>query len=142
VIAADYGPDVELIDQALAKVFSNYAVDASRLAIGGFSDGASYALSLGLINGVLFRHIIAFSPCFMAPSRQTDAPRIFISHGTRDTVLPIEQCSRRLVPRLQRAGYDVTYREFDGPHTVPAEVAREAVNWYLSAGGATRSPAA
>jgi phospholipase/carboxylesterase len=144
VLAAGYGPDVQLIDQALAQIFASYAVDPSRLAVGGFSDGASYALSLGLINGVLFRHIIAFSPGFMAPSEQSGAPRIFISHGTRDTVLPIEQCSRRLVPRLARAGYDVTYREFDGPHTVPAEIVREAVNWYLSAGDsrpATGSPA-
>jgi phospholipase/carboxylesterase len=144
VLAGGYGPDVELIDQALAQIFASYAVDPSRLAVGGFSDGASYALSLGLINGVLFRHIMAFSPGFMAPCEQSGAPRIFISHGTRDTVLPIEQCSRRLVPRLERAGYDVTYREFDGPHAVPAEIVREAVNWYLSAGDsrpATGSPA-
>jgi phospholipase/carboxylesterase len=51
-------------------------------------------------------------------------------------VLPIEQCSRRLVAQLQRARYDVTYREFDGPHTVPADIAREAVCWYLGAADA------
>jgi hypothetical protein len=33
-------------------------------------------------------------------------------------VLRIDYCSRRLVPRLQAQGYGVTYREFDGPHTV------------------------
>src|SRR4051794_4330148 len=31
-----YGPDVALLDQALAYVFGQYAVDPSRLAIGGF----------------------------------------------------------------------------------------------------------
>ncbi len=31
----------------------------------GFSDGASYALSLGVPNGDLFTHIVAFSPGFM-----------------------------------------------------------------------------
>jgi predicted esterase len=134
VIAGGYGPDVELIDRALAQIFANYAVDPSRLAIGGFSDGASYALSLGLTNGLLFSHIIAFSPGFMAPSQQADAPRIFITHGIRDAVLPIEKCSRQIVPRLERANYDVTYREFDGPHTIPAAIAREAVNWYLTTG--------
>jgi len=39
-------------------------------------------------------------------------------------------CSRRLVPGLRRAGYDVTYREFDGPHTVPLELSREAADWF------------
>jgi predicted esterase len=134
VLRGGYGPDVKLIDQALAQIFATYTVDPSRLAIGGFSDGASYALSLGLTNGALFRHIIAFSPGFMAPSQLTDAPRIFISHGTHDTVLPIEKCSRRLVSQLERANYDVTYREFDGPHTIPAAIAREAMDWYLTTG--------
>jgi predicted esterase len=57
---------------------------------------------------------------------------MFISHGTHDQILPIDQCSRRIVPELQRAKYDVSYREFDGPHTVPAEIAREAVDWLTS----------
>ena len=131
VIADDYGVDVELIDQALEYTFERFAVDKSRVAVGGFSDGASYALSLGLINGELFSHIIAFSPGFMAPTRQTGKPHIYISHGVNDRVLPIERCSRRIVPQLKRAGYEVLYREFDGPHTVPADVADEAVQWFI-----------
>ena len=97
----------------------------------GFSDGASYALSLGLTNGDLFTHVLAFSPGFMAPRKRRGKPRLFLSHGTRDRVLPIDPCSRRIVPQVRRAGYDVTYREFDGPHTVPDEIAREAVDWFL-----------
>jgi predicted esterase len=46
-----------------------------------------------------------------------------------DLVLPIARCSRRIVPNLQRAGYDVRYREFVGPHTVPAKYAQEAASW-------------
>lgn len=130
IITGAYGPDVALIDRALAEVFARYAIDTQHLAIGGFSDGASYALSLGIANGQVFSHIIAFSPGFMAPSRQEGAPRIFISHGTRDAVLPINRCSRVLVPRLKRAKYNLEYREFDGPHTVPAEIARDAMAWF------------
>jgi predicted esterase len=131
VLLDEYGPDVELIDKALALTFSRYAVDPERVAIGGFSDGASYALSLGIMNGELFRHVLAFSPGFAAPASQEGSPRIYISHGTRDAVLPIDRCSQRIVPRLKRAGYDVLYREFEGPHTVPQEIAREAVLWFL-----------
>jgi predicted esterase len=53
---------------------------------------------------------------------------VFVSHGTRDDVLPIDRTSRRIVPALRDDGYDVTYREFDGGHVVPPEVAREAVD--------------
>lgn len=132
VIVSDYGPDMSFIDRALSQTFSRYAIDSHHVAIGGFSDGASYALSVGITNGDLFNHILAFSPGFMAPAAQVGAPRCFISHGKGDTVLPIDRCSRRIVPQLQRAGYDVVYQEFDGPHTVPRAIAREAVAWFMA----------
>jgi predicted esterase len=131
MIASDYGADVEFIDRVFEYTFERYAIDKSRLAVGGFSDGASYALSLGVINGDLFSHVIAFSPGFMAPTKQTGKPRFYISHGTHDSVLPIERCSRRLVPQLKRAGYEVIYREFEGPHTIPPDITREAVQWFI-----------
>jgi phospholipase/carboxylesterase len=132
VILGGYGPDVAFIDRALAQVFGRYAVDPTRIAIGGFSDGASYALSLGLTNGDLFTHVLAFSPGFLAPAAQRGWPRLFIAHGLRDDVLPIDACSRRIVPKLDRAEYEVCSREFDGPHTVPPEIALEAVDWFLA----------
>ena len=67
VIWNDYGTDVEQLDGALDSIFSRYTIDPDKIAVGGFSDGATYALSLGLTNGDLFRHIIAFSPGFMRP---------------------------------------------------------------------------
>jgi phospholipase/carboxylesterase len=130
VIMRAYGADVAVLDRALAHVFGHYNVDTSRLLIGGFSDGASYALSLGVINGNLFNHIAAFSPGFIAPTQATGSPRIYISHGTNDTVLPIERCSRRIVPRLQEARYDVVYHEFDGGHTILPDVIMEARTWF------------
>lgn len=130
VIADDFGPDVDFIDALLTETFDRCFVDPSRIAVEGFSDGASYALSLGISNGDLFTHIIAFSPGFLRPSRQQGRPRIFMSHGVRDTVLPINQCSRRIVPQLQQAGYDITYEEFDDGHTVPRSIAASAVAWF------------
>lgn len=130
VIRSGYGPDVAFLDRALAQTFARCAVDPERVAAGGFSDGASYALSIAVTNGDLFRHVLAFSPGFLAPAGTRGTPRFFISHGTRDEVLPIQSCSRRIVPRLRSAGYEVLYREFDGPHTVPPEIVREALSWF------------
>ena len=31
------------------------------------------------------------------------------------------------------AGYDVDYREFDGGHTIPADIAREGMRWAADA---------
>lgn len=131
VIRGGYGPDVAFIESALDRVFRLHAVDPERIAVAGFSDGASYALSIGITNGALFKDILAFSPGFMAPTGQSDLPRIFISHGVHDEVLPIDPCSRRIVPRLTRAGYDVEYQEFDGGHVVPPGMVERAVARFL-----------
>lgn len=128
IIRGGFGPDIGALDRALSLVYDHLAIDPGRVVLSGFSDGASYALSLGLINGDLFSHILAFSPGFVVPGRRHGRPTVFISHGVADTVLPIERCSRRIVPVLQRDGYDVRYREFDGGHDVPADVLTEAAD--------------
>ena len=125
-----FGADAAFLDTALARVFAGCAVDPTRVTLGGISDGATYALALGLLNGDLFTGMVAFSPGFLAASSQNGVPRIFISHGTGDEILPIDRCSRRLAPAMQRAGYEVVYREFDGGHTVPAEIAQAAMDWF------------
>jgi phospholipase/carboxylesterase len=127
VIRTELGPDVARIDRALASVFAAYTIDPARVAIGGFSDGASYALTLGQANGELFQTILAFSPGFEAAPRRQGKPRVFISHGTTDKILPIDRTSRRLVARLEKRGLEVEYVEFDGGHAVPDEAARSAL---------------
>lgn len=132
VIEGGYGPDIEAVDASLRWVFARLDVDPARLAASGFSDGASYALSLAVANGDLFPQAIAWSPGFVSAPVEQGRPRIFISHGVRDQVLPIDRCSRRLVPRLRDAGYEVEYIEFDGPHTVPPELVDRALEWLLA----------
>jgi phospholipase/carboxylesterase len=126
------GPDVAFIDAALEQTFARHHVDPSRVAIAGFSDGASYALSLGIANAALFTHVLAFSPGFVRAPEPGGMPRIFVSHGERDTVLPIEPCSRRIVPRLERQGFTVRYEEFADGHAVPPTIAAAAVAWMLA----------
>jgi len=131
-IAGSFGPDVEFLNRALKRVFETVAIDATRIAVGGFSDGATYAISLGLINGDLCRRVVGFSPGFVVEGTPQGKPRFFISHGTRDHILPIDRCGRVVVRDLKARGYDVTFREFDGDHEVPAEVAREGLRWVAT----------
>lgn len=126
-----FGADVDFIDHALARAFEQCLIDERRVAIEGFSDGGSYALSLGLRNTELFTHVIAFSPGFVKLPPCIGRPRVFISHGASDLILPPARCSHRIVPRLEEDGYSVTYREFPGGHVVPTEIAAAAVEWLL-----------
>lgn len=130
IVRGRWGRDVERIDQALTRVFATYRLDPGRLAISGFSDGASYALSLGLANADLFTHVIAFSPGFLVATPRVGTPRTYIAHGRSDTVLPIDRTTRRIVPRLRAADIPTEVHEFDGAHTVPAGIAEDALRWF------------
>jgi phospholipase/carboxylesterase len=126
------GPDSEFLAVAFQSTIARCAVDRSHLALAGLSDGASHVLSLGIANGDLFGHLMAFSPGVMRPPDARGKPRIFISHGTNDTTMPIDDTSRVFVPRLRTLGYEVTYREFDGGHTLPQDVGHEAFTWLAA----------
>jgi phospholipase/carboxylesterase len=133
-IRGDFGEDVAFLDRALEHVFARLPVDPARVAVAGFSDGASYGLSLGLANGDLFPQVVACSPGFVIQAPAHGRPRLFFSHGTSDQVLPIDRCSRVIVPRLRSMGYDVTFREFDGRHELPAGIVTEALRWMSTTG--------
>jgi phospholipase/carboxylesterase len=126
------GPDIEAVNHALHWAFDRFLIDPERISVAGFSDGASYALALGLANGDVFGATVALSPGFI-PGVQpvVGGSRVFVSHGTGDTVLPIDRCSRRIVQVLREEDYDVTYEEFEGGHVIPPRIAERACRWML-----------
>jgi phospholipase/carboxylesterase len=129
IILGEFGPDGEFLKAAFQQTLRRCAVDTRRLAIGGHSDGGSYALSFGIGVGDEFQHIMAMSPGVMTPFAARGKPKVFVSHGRSDTTMPIDDTSRKFVPRLRGLGYDVTYREYDGRHGVPPEVVAEGFEW-------------
>jgi phospholipase/carboxylesterase len=133
-ILGDWDPDLDFLQIAMRQAQTRCAVDRDRIWLGGFSDGASFSLSLGISYGNIFRRVYAGSPGLMQPIAANGKPPIFISHGTQDTTMPIEQTSRRFVPRLKTLGYDVTYREYEGRHTLPPEILRAVVEWLAASG--------
>lgn len=123
------GPDVAGLDARLAEVMAAY--DVRRVALAGFSDGGSYALSLGLANGDLVEEVLAFSPGFLAPPGRIGRPHVWVSHGRADAVLPVDVCGRKVVAQLRAAGYVVEYVEFDGGHVVTPELVASGVQTWL-----------
>lgn len=125
----------------MEQAFVRCAIDRNRLAIGGFSDGASYALSLGLTNGDEFKYIIAFSPGYIVKShgrgrsgpKGVEIPLVYIAHGTGDNDLPIGSTSRIFVSQLRKNGYKVEFDEFSGAHHASHQVADRAMNWLTAA---------
>ena len=131
LIIRDYfGPDVDFINASLQTAFTRVRVDPARICSSGFSDGATYSLSLGLTNGDLFTRIAAYSPGFLETFTNRGQPEFFITHGRQDQVLPVE-LSHNIVEQLRTAGYQVDYREFDGQHALSLSLTRASFEWMV-----------
>jgi predicted esterase len=128
-IRGNYAHDVTYIDAALERVFSMCDVDPLKIGIAGFSDGATYSIGLGRINGDLFRRVVAFSPGFLLPATDAWKPPIYITHGSSDPVLPYDLTSQVIIEQLGAIGYDITFRPFTGGHWIPIAHVTEALRW-------------
>jgi len=131
IVIGGNGPDLLRLNQALAKVSSHYFIDPDHFGFAGFSDGGSYSLSNGITNGDLITHVIVFSGGFMSVFMQEGEPKIFIAHGLSDEQLPIETSGRPHAEKLKAAGYDVTFLEFNGNHSIQPPIVELAVEFFL-----------
>lgn len=131
VVIGGHGPDLQRLDRALSTVAAHFRLDPTRLAFAGFSDGGSYALSLGLTNGDVASHVIGLSAGFMNTFSQAGAPRVFLGHGRADRQLPIETSAHPHAKRLLDSGYDLTLQPFDGDHVIVPWVVGRAIDFFL-----------
>lgn len=126
-LTLDYGPDIQGLDDALGWMFEHYPIDPARIALSGFSDGATYALAVGRANGGLFRTVIAYSPGGLLPVLPVGNPQLVVTHGRADPVLPFRTTNEVIVPWLQAHGYDVRFEPFEGGHVMPRQVMEREV---------------
>lgn len=127
----EFGADTGRVNDSLAALFAQFTIDPERIAIAGFSDGASYALSLGPRNQQLFTHIMAFSPGGVAPFSDAAKAKVFVSHGTKDPVLAFANTADGIVPGFRSAGFAVEFVTFDGQHQFREQEIAKAMDWFL-----------
>lgn len=127
-----YGPDPTFFNVALAHTFLRCNINPARIALGGFSDGGAEALGVGVANGDLFTHVMAYSPGTLFAPWIQGKPKIFVSHGTSDGAFPFDYTKNVIVPRLVDAQYSVNFVEFDGGHAIPAAIARQSFEWFVA----------
>ena len=133
IVIGGHGPDLERLDAALRQVASHFRLDPAHLAFAGFSDGGSYALSVGLSNGDVASHVIALSAGFMNTFTRHGSPRVLIAHGRSDTQLPFETSARPHALKLLEEGVDLTLLPFDGDHVIVPQVVERAMAFFLGA---------
>lgn len=127
-----YRDDPAFINIALAWLFQRCNINASRIALGGFGNGASESFGLGFANGNLFTHVIGFSPNVLYAPFLQGKPKVMISHGTSDSVFSFEYTKSNIVARLQDAQYSVDFVEYSAGHVLPSTITRQAIEWFLA----------
>lgn len=131
LVIGGHGPDLERLETALIQVSTHFRIDPAHLAFAGFSDGGSYALSVGLTNGDVASHIIALSAGFMNTFVRHGSPKVFIAHGRSDAQLPFETSARPHALKLLEEGVDLTLLPFDGDHVIVAGVVERAISFFM-----------
>jgi phospholipase/carboxylesterase len=105
------------------------------LVLGGFSQGAMLSLDVALAAEPAVDRVVALSGLLLADSlpglraARPARPAIFASHGRQDPVLPFAE-GEQARTLLASAGFSVTWRPFDGGHTIPPPIV-EALDGFL-----------
>lgn len=110
-------------------------IPPERTVLGGFSQGAvmTYALGLGASRPrpaalIALSGFIPTVEGFSLDLERQPKPPVAIGHGILDRLISVEW-GRRASIVLERAGYDVLYREYPLPHAVDPAFVRELAGW-------------
>lgn len=126
--------------EAIRRLIDDEGVPWERLILGGFSQGAIVSAEIlrqGLVDPTrpVPKALLLFSGSLIAerwwgglPTPQRSLPPVFQSHGTHDSVLPIEE-GRALATKITDAGCDLTFIEFEDGHTIPAVAYQQAATF-------------
>jgi predicted esterase len=115
--------DAERVEAAIADLAKIVPVDRSRTVLAGFSDGATFALAMGMSRDYDFSAVIAWSPGIaIETERPARGRRVFVSHGLHDGLLKFAITCGDIVPLLRSEGADVVFLPFDGGHDAPKAI--------------------
>lgn len=138
LLACDERPDLDFLEWSYDLIYRRYPVDPARQALLGYSDGASYALSVGLSNPHVFRAVMAWAAGFVAlDDRQLGPadrkPEVLLEYGTHDELFPFERVALPMRANLEQLGYRVEFRvDEGGRHWPSGSFQSEALDWFFS----------
>jgi phospholipase/carboxylesterase len=138
LLACDERPDLDFLEWAYDLIYRRYPIDPGRQALLGYSDGASYALSVGLSNPHVFRAVMGWAAGFVALDTrhvepQDRKPEVLVEYGTHDELFPFEHVARPMRVNLEQLGYRVEFRvDEGGRHWPSGSFQSEALDWFFS----------
>ena len=126
-----------LLTRTIPQAAQQLGIPASRVVVGGFSQGGIMGLSLlltqpALAQGAVVMHsrLLEQVEPLIAPAAQLSGKQLWVSHGVEDAVIPLSR-AQAIRDTVQKLPLNLTYQTFPGGHEIrPAEW--EAVRRWLS----------
>ncbi len=124
---------VEFVDECIAK----YAIDAKKVTLIGFSQGAILSSAVALSYPEKVNRVVALSGYLNTEiaseeylKNELSKIKFFVSHGTVDQVIPVDW-ARKTKPTLEKLGIDVIYKEYPIGHGVSPQNFYDFKDWLL-----------
>lgn len=123
------------IIQFIGELKQKHQFDDKQVYLCGFSQGAIMSYSVGLTRPDLIKGIAIMSgrlledvkPMIVANEKLKQL-NIFISHGTNDQVLNIQN-ARDAVAYLKKLNLNPVYKEYNEEHTISNQMLNDLISW-------------
>jgi hypothetical protein len=147
LIAGGERCDLDFLEYAYDLIYRRFPIDALQQSLIGYSDGASYALSVGLCNASMFSSLMVWAAGFLVLDPPTaeafgrhpgspPRPRVYLEYGTHDELFDFQQVALPMRENLEKAGLDVTFSVDEGGRHWPSSTFHsEALDWYFANAG-------
>lgn len=117
----------------IGELIATYNVDAKRVYLMGFSQGAIMSLAVALTQPEKVAGIVVMSGRLLSEIKPKIVPHlnglpVLMTHGRRDAIIPIKD-ARSASTYLSTLPVQLTYREYDMGHQLTAESLNDIVAW-------------
>lgn len=124
-----------LLDR-VAALSNQYQLDASRLIVAGYSNGANVALRAMLERPVPFRAGLFFHAMSLGqevPNQDLSDSNVWLSHGTHDPIVPADNFAR-LTGLLRRQHANIEVFQHQESHNLNQAELQSAQAWLQQSG--------
>ncbi len=125
----------QLIIQFINQLKTKHVFNEKRIYLCGFSQGSIMAYSVGLtvphkIKGiaVMSGRLLEEVKPIIAPKEKLKTLNIFISHGTNDNVISVND-AREANSYLKQLGLNTTYKEYPEAHNISKAMLTDLITW-------------
>lgn len=125
----------ELVVKVIDEIIEKYPIDASNIALLGFSQGTILSFAVALSYPEKVKNVIGLSGYISEAMLKEDYEKkdfsnlsVYTSHGTVDQVIPIDW-ARKSQPFLQKLDIKCDYSEFPVGHGVAPQNFYEFKEW-------------